>query len=373
MNLLFVISALKGGGAEGVMCTLANKLVEKGHRVTLVTTNDCKVYNLSDKVNLIESCSWDYDTFYGSLPVRFYKKIANRYLDLKNLHRIIKKEKPDIAMSFLIQWLWQLILLCKWRIPLVFCDRNAYELPVGHFSFFTKRVLFRMADMVQVMSYHDKAYLRNRYKRVAALPNPLRYPSISLEEYEAGFKQRNNILACGRIVKQKGFDKLILAFSKISKEFPDWNVDICGQGKEPYVNKLINLTKQLGLEYRINFIGFHKDIDRIMREHSIFCLSSENEGFPNVLSEAMANGMACLAFDVVTGPREIIIDGLDGMIVNNQDIEALASGLKMMIDNEGMRYKYGKHAIENIKRFNTDKVVDKWEDMFKNLICEYKK
>lgn len=374
MKLLFVISKFGGGGAEGVMCTLANELAMRGHEVTLISHFVNPVYILNDKVCQIDFKSWQYDTTKGNLPVRIWRKIANRFRDLNNLRRIIKEKQPQVVMSFLMCWLWQLILLCKGRIPLIFCDRNAYVRPVGN-TFLNKRVFFKFADVVQVMSHHDVAYLRNRYKKTISMPNPLRFAPLTKEEYTAGFAGRKNIIACGRIEPQKGYDKLIRAFAKVADEYPSWDVDIYGQGKQGsnYPEELFRLVNDLHLSERIHFFGYRKDLDNAMREHSIFCLSSQFEGFPNVLSEAMAAGCACVSFDIVTGPREIIVDGLDGMIVEDQNTDALAEGLEILMGNEKLRYDYGLHAIEDIKRFSKDKIVDKWESMFEKLVGNYKK
>lgn len=373
MNLLFVISSLHGGGAEGVISTLANEMTERGHCVTLVTNLSNQKYTISEKVNLIDCRTWDYDTSIGSLPVRFYKKIANRFRDYNNLKRIIKSVNPDIVMSFLIWWLWQLVLICKGRIPLIFADRNAAEFKLKRGDFITRYILFKMADVVQVMSYHDKAYLRKRYKKTVVMPNPLRFVPLSSKEYEEIFPKRNNILGVGRLDPQKGFDKLILAFAKVAEKYKDWDLDICGEDMEgiPYSIELKKLVDENNLTKRVHFIGFHKDIDAVMKSHSIFCLSSQHEGFPNVLSEAMASGLACISFDIVTGPHEIIMDGLDGIIVEDQNIDELAKGLSKVLEDRDLRYSLGLHAIENIKRYNKDKVVDKWEKMFEYIKNEY--
>lgn len=363
-----------GGGAEGVMCTLANEMAAKGHEVTLLTPEDRKVYPLSDKVKLIEAKKWEYETMVGSLPSRIYKKIANRFLDYKNIKRIIKYEKPDLILDFLVMWLTFLVLICKGRIPMIFADRNAAENKFGRFDSYIRKVLFRQADVVQVMSYHDAAYLCKKYKKVVPMPNPLRFTPISKEEYEACFENRKNILAVGRLDAQKGFDKLIYAFAKVADKYPKWDVDICGQDmvRRHYSEVLKKIVVDNHLESRVHFIGFHKDVDKVMREHSIFCLSSKHEGFPNVLSEAMANGMACLSFDIVTGPHEIIMDGLDGMIVENQNVDALAEGLDAMMGSKDLRHSFGLKASEDIRRYERGKIVDKWERLFKTTIKNFK-
>ena len=373
MELFFVISSLQGGGAEGVMVSLANELVCRNNKVTLVTTFDPHVYNVNTKVNLVEARSWRYDTSSGSRPIRIYKKIANRIRDYKNLKTLIKAEKPDLIMSFLAQWLTSLLLICHGKVPLIFADRNAAEFKFGRNDFYIRKIMFRLADVVQVMSYHDAAYLCKRYKKVVPMPNPLRFPPMAKEAFDASFEKRMNILAVGRLCPQKGFDKLIEAFAKVADKYSDWDVNICGEdmvGKS-YSLVLKKKVTEFNLDDRIHFIGFHKDIDRLMREHSIFCLSSIHEGFPNVLSEAMANGMACISFDLVTGPHEIIMDGIDGMIVENQNVDALAEGMDILMGDRELRRSFGAHAIEDISRYNKDKVVEKWEKLFASTIKEF--
>ena len=87
----------------------------------------------------------------------------------------------------------------------------------------------------------------------------------------------------------------------------------------------------------------------------------------------MAMGCACVSYDIITGPREIIIDGLDGVIVENQNIEALSEALAEMIESKEKRYKYGLRAIGDIQRFRCDVVIDKWEKLLNSIIIRYKK
>lgn len=358
-----------------MMSTLSNQLAARGHEVVLATHLKRHVYHIDDNVKLIDSRDWQYDTSKGNIIVRVYKKIFNRYLDYKNLKRIIKEEKPELVMSFLIQWLWQIILICKGRIPIIFASRNAFEMTLGRVDWFTKNVLFKFADVVSVTSYYDVAYLHKRYKQVVTVPNPLRYEPLTPDVFEHTFNARKNILACGRITSQKGFHHLVLAFAKIASKYPGWDIDISGKKgiDDKYESFLKETIGNTALEDRVHFIGFNMDIDRVMREHSIFCLSSNNEGFPNVLNEAMAMGCACVSYDIVTGPREIIIDGLDGVIVENKNIDALSEALEEMIADEEKRYNFGLKAIEDIQRFRCDVVIGRWEQLLNNIIKCYKK
>lgn len=366
---------MRGGGAEGVVATLANQLSSRGHRITLVSHLEGQAYDIVKEVNLVDVRNWRHDTFVGSSFQRLYKKAVNRFLDNSNISSLVKEIKPDLVISFLVSHPKLLLFLFKGRIPLIFAERNAMVFPHGKNNFINKQIIYRLADVVQVMSRHDKAWLRNRYKQVVAMPNPLRFSPLAPEQYDAIFKNRKNILACGRFDPQKGFDKLVLAFSKIADKYPDWDIDICGEDmkQSDYSNVILEIIKEQNLQQRIHFIGFHKDVDAVMQSHSIFCLSSKHEGFSNVLSEAMANGLACISFDIVTGPSEIINDGLDGIIVEDQNIDDMAEGLSRLIENEDSRYALGRHAIKNIKRFERDKIVDKWEKMFQNVISHYNK
>lgn len=372
MNIIFFIGSLTHGGAEGVVATLTKELSKRGHHVSLVSNLRGQVYEISPNVNLIDARVWQYDTFVGPFIVRIYKKVANRFLDYFNIKRIVKQEKPDVVISFLVNWLWQLILICKWRIPLISAERNAMEYPHTGHNFYNKQILYRLVYAVQVMSRHDKAWLRGRYKRVYPMPNPLRFDPLSQDQYSLLFGSRKNILACGRIDPQKGYEKLITAFSGLASKYPSWDIDICGQiENEEYYSQLCDLINKMQLENRVHFLGPRKDIDRVMQSHSVFCLSSQHEGFPNVLSEAMANGMACVSFDIVTGPSEIINDGLDGIIVEDQNVEELADGLARLMNNPDLRYSLGSYAITNICRFKCDTVVDKWEKLFSSIVKNY--
>lgn len=372
MKLLFVIGSMQGGGAEHVLATVCNNLAERGHEVILVYDFRWKDYYISEKVRQIDVSSFEKDTATGGLINRYYNKMANRFRSYRFFKRFVKEETPDAVTCFLRNWSWQLAFVCKGRVPLVYSERNTFDWDYKLWSDkIVKGLWYRMGDAVTVMSYYDKAFLRNRYKRTFVMHNPLSYEPLSDEEYKDSFIQRKNILACGRLVPAKGFDHLIKAFSHLAADFPEWDVDIAGQDMQHsnYSIYLKQLVKDNGLEDRVHFIGFHHDMDQVMRQHSVFCLCSQHEGFPNVLSEALSMGMAVVSYDIVTGPREIIVDGLDGIIVENQDVDSLEKGLKKLMSDGNLRYNLGLKAIENIKRFEPNMIIDKWEQMYA-VLCK---
>lgn len=370
MKLMFVIGSLQGGGAEHVLTTVCNNLADRGHEVILIYNFQFKAYFVNDKVRQIDTNSFEKDTSKGTPLTRYYNKAANRFRDYRFFKNLIKTEKPDAVTCFLQNWAWQLALICKGRVPLVYSERNTFDRDYKYFNdFLCKKVWYHFGDAVTVMTYYDKAYLRHTYKNVYVMHNPLSYEPLSEEEFISSFSQRKNLLACGRLVPEKGFDKLIKAFANIADEFPEWDLNIAGQDMQNrnYSIVLREMVKSYGMENRIHFIGFHKDMDNIMKQHSVFCLCSRHEGFPNVLSEALSMGMAVVSFDIVTGPREIIIDGLDGVIVENQNVDALTVGLRKLLSDENQRKAFGLKAVENIKRFSPSGIIDKWELMYETL------
>ncbi len=370
MKLLFVIGSLQGGGAEHVLATVCNNLADRGHEVYIVHDFRWQVYKINENVYQIDALSFGKDTSSGSIIKRYYNKIANRFRDYLFFKKFIKTIKPDVVICFLQNWAWQLSLICRKNTPLIFSERNTFDWNYNSFNDrICKNIWYHCGKAVTTMTYYDKAFLKNRYKKVFVMHNPLSYTPISKEEYLDNFSKRKHILACGRLVKDKGFDKLIDAFSIIAPDFPDWEVHIAGQDMQhsTYSTHLKELVKQYGLEDRIKFIGFHKDMDKVMKQHSVFCLCSQHEGFPNVLSEALSMGMAAISFDIVTGPREIIIDGLDGIIVEDQNTAALADGLRRLLENTNLRQDLGLKAIEDIKRFAPNRIIDNWELMFRSI------
>ena len=170
------------------------------------------------------------------------------------------------------------------------------------------------------------------------------------------------VVAAGRYAPEKGYDRLIDAFARIAGEHPEWVLKIFGHG--PLHKRLEKQAAALGLADRVALPGLARDIEAELRAASVFALSSIHEGLPMALAEAMACGVPCVAFDCAPGVREIVTDGVDGLVVPPRNVEALAAGLSRLMGDPALRRSYGAAARDSVRAFAPDAVLAQWEDVF---------
>ena len=190
---------------------------------------------------------------------------------------------------------------------------------------------------------------------VVAMPNPV--PSFPPR---AAALDSKRILSVGRLDGQKRFDLLIEAFALVAPEIPGWGLRIRGQG--PDETALKRLAKERALDDRVEILPPTGDMASEYATASLYAMSSRFEGFPMVLLEAMAAGLPCVSVDCPNGPREIISDGIDGL-VTPQDAVALAGAIKHLALDAGMRKGMGAKARENIGRYSIGRIADLWTDL----------
>ena len=173
------------------------------------------------------------------------------------------------------------------------------------------------------------------------------------------------VLAAGRFVRQKGFDLLIEAFRAVNAAHPDWRLKICGHGEmKPQLRQAI---ADHGLAGAVELAGPSDDLPGEMERASIYALSSRFEGFPLVLLEAMGKGMAVVAFDCPTGPRDVVHDHENGILVPPRDVPGLAAGLLEMVEDRELRRRCGAAATETARDYTIDAVGRRWEALFEDL------
>lgn len=170
------------------------------------------------------------------------------------------------------------------------------------------------------------------------------------------------VVAAGRYASEKGYDRLIDAFARVAPDHPEWVLKIFGHG--PLEKQLRKQVERLGLQDRVLLPGLAGDIEAELRAASVFALSSIHEGLPMAVAEAMACGVPCVAFDCAPGVREIVTDGVDGIVVPPRNVDALAAGLDRLMGDPDLRRRYGAAARESVRKFAPDAVLAQWEETF---------
>lgn len=361
MKLLFYIHGLTGGGAERVMAMLMNHFVKIGHTVTAVYTSSIEspIYNLDHRIEEIymQANSPKVDT-------GIFNKIYRRLWKYQHIRKIALKKAPDIAISFLTPLNNDVIMsLLFTRIPVIVSEHSNVTRKYKFSTHFSRTILYPFANAITVLTSRDYKLWEKKYKNVIHIPNP-----CDIKNNDNKINRDKIILAAGRIYqwKIKGFDNLIRCWNKIKDDFPEWRLQIAGTYDDSSINLL---KKELCIKDfdRIDFLGFRKDIYTLMEKSEIFCLSSRIEGLPMVLIEAMNAGCCCVSFDCETGPNEIITNNVNGILVENQNIDKLEESLRMVMQDKILRKKISGRSIDGIKKFSIDNISNIWEDLFTKM------
>jgi glycosyltransferase involved in cell wall biosynthesis len=176
---------------------------------------------------------------------------------------------------------------------------------------------------------------------------------------------RPAVLALGRLSPEKGMDMLVEAFASIAGVYGQWRLRIFGEGTQR--NELESLSQRQGISEQLQLPGWTNQPLSVLRAGDVFVLPSRYEGFPNALLEAMASGLACIAFDCRSGPREIIRDGVDGLLVPAGDVRALAAAMSRLMSDADLRGRLGQRALEVTTRFSRAQFYERWDAVLQGL------
>ena len=350
MKIVFVISSLTSGGAERVLTTLANYWSEKGMEVTIlaILSHDIGFYKLHEDINVV------------SLDIRYSNSILNTFWYFYGIRKIVKNLDPDYVISFISAVnIYTLIALLGLKVPKVISERNNFDALRSKVWRFLRRLIYPYADGLVVLSQYDyEKYLYVNSKKI--IFNPLNLNALLKCRFESKEKL---IIAVGSLTEQKGFDRLIRAVSTI--EMSDWHVEIIGEGSKR--SELMALIRKLKLEDRVSLIGRRSNIYEYYQKAAIFVLTSHWEGFPNVLAEAMAHGCSCISFDCKTGPSEIIEDGINGYLVEQDNIVELQNKIVEVINDKALRELFFNNALKIREKLNLEKIANEWEKYLQDL------
>lgn len=364
MRLTLVICSLYSGGAERVMSIMANYWAEKGWEVTLITLDGRpSFYTLDYRIKHI--------------PLGVVKKSHN-YLTAvwNNLTRIWKlrstiiAHKPETAISFLDTTNVLTILATRGlKIPVLVTEHIYPPMyPTGKSWELLRQWTYLRANRVVAVTTRALSYFSHQIQsRGCVIPNPALSIELSPNSSD-NLLVKPSLIAMGRMVPQKGFDLLIQAFSQIKNRHPEWSLTILGEG--PLYSELESLSKQLGLADCVYLPGVVKNPYEFLKQADIYVMSSRFEGFPNVLCEAMACGLPVISTDCPSGPREIVRDGIDGILVPNEDVSQLIAAMDLLMTDEDKRKGLAARAPEITERFSLEKIMRMWENVIDEVITE---
>ena len=355
-RLTLVISSLLGGGAERVLTILANGWVNRGTPVTLVTLDDrAPFYALDFRVARQPLAV-------AGISANSLAAIWNNLRRVRVLRLAIRASRPDAVVSFGdVTNVLTLLATRGLGIPVVVSERSDPALcPIGYVFGILRRRLYPRADAVVVQSEEARRFFSAAIQaRTDVIPNPV-LPAGALRNQNAeGDHSRKTVIALGRLSKEKGFDLLIDAFARIAPQRPEWSLQIWGEGPDrPLLERMV---EEKGLTGRIRLPGETRSPQEKLLRADLFALSSRFEGFPNALCEAMACGLPVLSVDCPSGPRQIVRDGVDGILVSPEDPNALAHGMRRLMDDAELRRRLASRAPEVAERFGLDRVLGLWE------------
>jgi GalNAc-alpha-(1->4)-GalNAc-alpha-(1->3)-diNAcBac-PP-undecaprenol alpha-1,4-N-acetyl-D-galactosaminyltransferase len=356
LKVCFFIWGLRAAGAERVLSFLANAWSAKGWQVLILTMEDGRVepfYPLADEVevrtlDLLKDSS------------SFVSGLANNLRRLGTIRRSFREAAPDAVISFVDKANVLAVLASRGlRIPLIISERtDPSRRSLGRWWNALRDLAYPRADILVFQSQAVLDWFPARVRRKGVvIPNPV--PAAPAVELPPRDNRAKRIVAMGRLFPVKGFDLLLEAFARIALKEPDWALDIWGEGPER--SALEAQARRLGLDGRVRFPGLTERPLEILRGADLFVLSSRAEGFPNVLVEAMACGLPVISADFGGAAKEIIRDGVDGVLVPPENPVTLASAMARLMSDPGARAALARRAPEVVVRYSGERVLALWE------------
>ena len=201
--------------------------------------------------------------------------------------------------------------------------------------------------------YRERFHLPDR--KVKCIYNWIDDTLPASEKYDDRSKR---ILSAGRFTYEKGFDHLVKIFAPAAKKHPDWHLDIFGDGEER--GKIEGLIREYGMEDNIHLKGMVSDLYARYGEYAMYVLPSYREGMPLVLLEAKYNRLPIISFDVRTGPKEIVTDGVDGILIEPCDTEKMTAAILKLMEDPELRISMSEHSQDNTDRFSRTRIREQW-------------
>lgn len=358
------------GGAQRVTHNLATMLHEAGHHVTVIGIQHAQVrHDYGERpyrwLVLNETPEPKPPTATGvSAWLDPRVRAAQRRHDLARQSAVERLSSVFAEVDegiVIVMQIWSMEWVSRARtdhLRVIGMSHESYDATLASTRWERVCKYYRDLDMMLVLTAADaERFELEGFNNVGVMHN-----SLTFYPEQGSDLSQPVVVAAGRYAAEKGYDRLIEAFSAVAPDHPEWVLKIFGHG--PLHDRLRRQAESLGLADRVLVPGLAEDIEAELRAASLFVLSSIHEGLPMALAEAMACGLPCVAFDCAPGVREIVTDGVDGIVVPPRNVRALADGMSRLMGDRDLRRRYGTAARESVRRFAPDVVLAQWEEVF---------
>ena len=346
MKIVLLIGDITtGGGTQRVVSNLANAFCEyyEVELLSIYQTNETPAFPLNHKVKL----NFLHHKERGMVRGKFYKLIDKFY------------------ESYLLKKRYQNCIIIYNNMPHypIFKNKNTHYLYILHERQKKFRTKYKHYDALIAINLEQKALLEKHHKNVIYIPNFLPKMPDAITNH-----QQKVVLFLGRFSKEKGVLRLIDIWKKVQEdgEFKDWKLIIVGEGvqKEQIEDKI----KALHLSTSIIIKPFTKEVEKEYLSASIYAMTSHKEGFGMVLIESASYALPSVAFDITSGPSDIIENEKSGFLIEDGNLQEFAKKLQLLMRDENLRKTMGENAkIHTKKHFSKELVLQKWQDLFHSL------
>lgn len=377
MKITYIYTALvTKGGADRVITNKANWLADHGYDVMIVTDTQLgrkPIFPLSEKV-VLHDLAIDFSLEYGhSLLIRawWYFWLMRKYR--KELTSVLLNRHSDVVITTLGRDLDFLTRINDGSVKIgeshiarqysrnfhLMEQKGGLHKLLARFWRKKQERDVRKLDALVLLTQADAESWKGVTKTYV-IPNPTPFYPKSCSSCES-----HKAICVGRLNEQKGYEYLIAAWTIVSRRFPDWLLNVYGEGE--IREQLQVLIDKNGITNTFILNEPVSQVEDKYLESSIYIMSSRFEGFPMVLLEAMSCGLPCVSFDCPNGARDMIQDGQNGFLVDYLNVEMLADKICVLMGNERLRVEMGKRAREYVAKYDNNQIMILWENLFNDL------
>jgi len=366
LRVMVFIHSLHGGGAERVAADLTAHWAQAGCAVMLVTQADDH-----DDVYTLDAAVERRVLGTAGLSGGGWRGIWANLVRVRRLRAHIRAFRPDVVLGMMTTASVLAVLAARGQACAVVATEHTHppSQSLSRMWQWLRRYTYPRADRVVALTQGTADWLADHVpgSQLAVIPNPVHWPlHRGAPEREVLHEPgKRYALAVGRLHPDKGFDVLVQAFAQIAPAHSDWDLIILGDGTAPQREALAAQIDAAGLGARIHLPGRAGNVGDWYAGAAFYVLSSRFEGLSNTLLEAMASGRPAVSFDCDTGPREIVREGVDGVLVRPAgSAHALGEAMAMMMADDALRQRLGARAVDVRERFSPEYVLGLWDTTF---------